>query len=231
MQTFQKNIDHFYRIMKANKRMNRGQFAKLIGVSRGTYFRMVKEDNPSVSYNTLENIVTAFNDQTGKTITIHDLMEVDLSKKYPLSDFYRLELHDDIKLQKLLKDLRKISYREVAKMSRELFKDNEEYQLTPTYVQRLESGHYKSPSLKKLQALATIYRVPVELFIADQKSPLSIQKVGKKLIIDLDKFSNLDTLEEKVRKLIRQESKVSPTPSIPRADSGKIATNTSPRNK
>ncbi len=229
MRFFQKNLDYFYEIVKSKKSMNRGQFAELIGVSRGTYFRMAKEDKPLVTYNKLEKIVEAFNKETGHNVSVHDFMEKDLRKKFPLHSFYEKKITDDKGLFTLLKDLRKISFREVAKMSEKLFVDKD-YHLTPTYIQRLEKGDYRSPSLKKLQALATIYRVPVELFIAERESPYAIQRVGNKLIIDIDKISNPNTFEEKVKELFRQEPKTSPTPNSDQKKSEATNANTATDN-
>jgi len=116
---------------------------------------------------------------------------------------------DDRNLFKVLRESRKISYREVARLSRELFKDKA-YHMSPTYILRLERGDYDSPSIKKLKALATIYKVPIELFlnqtIEDKKmSTDAFYVIGSRIVIDTKKLS----FEQKeiIMGWVRDESK------------------------
>ena len=206
MKLFQLNLHHFYNILKAKRSITNKDFAQSFNISRKALSRLMKDDNPDITLSQLQEFTKAFNKETGLNISLDEFVNQDLSKKYPLEHFFFI--HDtgeevDKNLFKMLRELRNISLRNVAKMSRRLYEDKEHH-LSSTYVMRLERGDYKSPSLKKLQTLATIYGVPIELFIAEASNTNDkIKRVGQKLLIDLEKFDSINdlitTLKQKER--------------------------------
>ena len=196
MNMFQRNLEHFYSIVKAKEFVNRAKFARMLNISRGTLFRLIKGESPSISFDKAKEFTNAFNQYTGLDVGTEEFMEIDLAEKYPLKNFYQTEPLDEANLFKMLRSVRKISLREAERLSRRLFADDKDAQLSATYLMRLERGDYKSPSLKKLKTMATLYRVPIELFVTSKSMSL-IQEIGSKLIIDLDRIDAASRLKFK----------------------------------
>ena len=198
---FQKNLGYLYKILKTTEYMNRSRFANLLNVSRGTLFKMMKDDEYKVRVSRLLKIVDLFNKKTGIKITIDDFMKSDLEDMYPLSKIFDSMDFDERNVFKILREVRNISLREAERISKKFFE--KDAHLSATYLMRLERGDYKSPSLKKLNALSLIYRVPVELFLI-RRSFGRIQTIGNKLIIDMESVENSKVKERKIRQIIEE---------------------------
>jgi transcriptional regulator with XRE-family HTH domain len=202
MNQFQKNVEYFYQLCRILTRDTRRTFAKRIGISRGTFFRLINDEKPMITIDRLEKIANEYNKVTGKNVTYDDFLKEDLEKKYPIESFYKEETEEEENLFALLRKLRNTSLRQVEKLSQIIFKDPQ-YHLTATYVMRLERGDYDSPSINKLKSLAKIYRVPLEFLIATQsKSYYDVQQVGDRVIIDINIITNPERTIEKVKEIL-----------------------------
>ena len=201
MNQFQKNVEYFYQFCRQETGDTRRTFAKRIGISRGTFFRLLNEKEPTLTLKRMQKIAEEYNKATGKNVSFEDFLNVDLEKKYPLESFYKKAGEEKENLFVLLRKLRKTSLRQVEKLSQKLF-DDPAHHLTATYLLRLERGDYSSPSITKLKTLATIYRVPLEMLLATHsKSYYDVQQVGDRVIIDLNIVSNPERTLEKIKEI------------------------------
>jgi len=171
-------------------------------VARGTFFRIVHSNDPLlIRESTLQRIAEKVSEIVGEEITIDELINNDLSVRFPIECAVESEESDYDEIIAMLRNARKMSYREVAKMSRKIFKDKER-QVSPTYVYRLEKGDFKSPSLSKLETLFSIYGIPMDIIYTMKKRRFGLLKDFEgRLIIDLSHFD--DRKRNKIKKEIQ----------------------------
>jgi len=225
MPIFLSNFEYIRNSMEKviGSKMRLKTLANLFEVKKLTVYGWVSKNRMPLNV-TLKSIVDVTNKKLKWDLTVKELLNEDISKKYLIENKIKEKkesveynyisnainmLEIDNRLKQLRKDKGWTLMNVVVKMF-DLYPKDKEYRVSHTYITEIENHKLLHYSVSKLIALATVYDTTVDYILFGKKAPesISVDRKNKALVIPLSKKlldqpnHEIINIAEKIYKLI-----------------------------